>query len=513
MADINITLDDRHNIVEVTLEREEPVINVEVIGSGPAGPRGPQGEQGPQGPQGDTGPQGPKGDTGDAGPTGPAGPGVPNGGSTGQMLVKNSGTDQDTKWDSNAYRAASIPYGKVDNTSTSTVFTATVPGITELRDGVCMWLMNGKVTSASGFTININSLGAKPAYSSLAAATRSTTLFNVNYTMLFIFNEDRVEGGCWDIVYGYDSNTTYTPPKLGFGYGTCSTAAATAAKTASITSYALTTGGFVTVKFENDVPASATLNITSKGAKPIWYHGAAITAGIIKAGDYATFVYSGSYYHLVSIDRIPTAADVGAIAEPATANDDDVLTFDNGGWVAKPPSGPGQWTKLIDWTATEDVVSTTFTEGDNGEVLADCSEMWLLMLVCPQTASENTSGIKLGFSGTNVWSTGHIWIGGGIKSSVTGSSMYMLHLVKTPMGILCDARNESYSNGSQINTGTFVSRSTVPYATEYSGLSNNSKNIGANLDNLISDQSFTKILVGGYQTVIGTGSQIRIWGR
>ncbi len=248
------------------------------------------------------------------GQTGPTGPGVPTGGTKGQMLVKNSSTDYDGKWDSNAYRAVSIPYGKVDNTSTSTAFTATVPGITELRDGVCMWLMNGKVTSASGFTININNLGAKPAYSSLAAASRSTTLFNVNYTMLFIYNENRVEGGCWDIVYGYDSNTTYTTPKLGFGYGTCSTAAATVAKTASITSYVLNTGGFVTVKFENDVPASATLNITSKGAKPIWYHGAAITAGIIKAGDYVTFVYSGSYYHLVSIDRIPTAADVGAVA-------------------------------------------------------------------------------------------------------------------------------------------------------------------------------------------------------
>ena len=159
MADINITLDDRHNIVEVTLEREEPVINVEVIGSGPAGPRGPQGEQGPQGPQGDTGPQGPKGDTGDAGPTGPAGPGVPNGGSTGQMLVKNSATDQDTKWDSNAYRTLSIPYGELDNTSTATVMKATVPGITELRDGVCMWLKNGVITSASGVTLNINSLG------------------------------------------------------------------------------------------------------------------------------------------------------------------------------------------------------------------------------------------------------------------------------------------------------------------------------------------------------------------
>ena len=217
----------------------------------------------------------------------------------------------------------------------------------------------------------------------------------------------------------------------------------------------------------------------------------------------------------MSLSIPSTASDVGAIAEPATANDDDVLTFDNGDWVAKPPSGggPGQWTKLIDWTAAEDVASVTFTEGDNDEVLADCTEMWLLMLVCPQTATEYTSGIKVGFTGTNVWSTGHIWIGSGIKSSVTGSYMYMLHLVKTPMGVICDARNESYNNGSSLKTGTFVSRSTVEYATIYTGLTNSSKNIGADLDNLISDQSFEKIIVGGYQTVIGTGSQIRVWGR
>lgn len=106
-----------------------------------------------------------------------------------------------------ATRAAAIPMGKVDNTSTSTAFTATVPGITALYSGVCVWLTNGKITSASGFTVNINGLGAKPCYGSLAAATRSTTVFNVNYTMLFVYNEDRVEGGCWDIVYGYDANT------------------------------------------------------------------------------------------------------------------------------------------------------------------------------------------------------------------------------------------------------------------------------------------------------------------
>lgn len=132
---------------------------------------------------------------------------LPAGGSTGQMLVKNSNTSYDAGWGDNAYRTSSIPYGICDPTSTSTVFTAVVPGITELRDGVCVWLKNGVVTSAAGFTININGLGAKPSYSNLAAATADTTLFNVNYTMLFVYDSTRVAGGCWVCYRGYDSNT------------------------------------------------------------------------------------------------------------------------------------------------------------------------------------------------------------------------------------------------------------------------------------------------------------------
>ena len=104
-------------------------------------------------------------------------------------------------------KASGIPFGYVDSTSTSTKFTATVDGITELRDGVCCYLMNGVVTSASGFTVDINNLGALPVYSTLAAASRSTTIFNINYTMLFVYNSKRVDGGCWDVFYGYDSNT------------------------------------------------------------------------------------------------------------------------------------------------------------------------------------------------------------------------------------------------------------------------------------------------------------------
>jgi len=103
--------------------------------------------------------------------------------------------------------ATAIPSGQVDSTSTATAFTATVPGVTELKDGVCVMLTNGVVTSASGFTIDINGLGAKPVYSSMAAASRSTTIFNVAYTMLFVYNERRVEDGCWDVYYGYNSDT------------------------------------------------------------------------------------------------------------------------------------------------------------------------------------------------------------------------------------------------------------------------------------------------------------------
>lgn len=120
---------------------------------GPAGPQGPQGDPGadgatgaigPQGPQGDVGPagadgaQGPQGDPGATGPQGPAGadgadgatgpqgppgtpgaqgpagPGVAAGGSTGQVLTKNSATDYDTVWQT------PLAGGNVSNSGTPT---------------------------------------------------------------------------------------------------------------------------------------------------------------------------------------------------------------------------------------------------------------------------------------------------------------------------------------------------------------------------------------------------------
>lgn len=144
--------------------------------------------------------------------------------------LTNDGSDNTAQYletDETAYKTASIPYGQCDSTSTSTVFTATVPGVTELRDGVCMWLKNGVVTSVSGFTINVNNLGAKPVYNNMAAATRDTTIWNINYTMFFVYDSTRVEGGCWILYRGYNSDNN----TIGYQLRTNSTSLTTTDRT------------------------------------------------------------------------------------------------------------------------------------------------------------------------------------------------------------------------------------------------------------------------------------------
>lgn len=107
------------------------------------------------------------------------------------------------------------------------------------------------------------------------------------------------------------TDTTYTNEKLGQGYATCSTAEATAAKAASLTGFVLTPGGIVAVKFDNAVPANATLNVSGTGAKNIFYQGSAITANVIQSKDTATFIFDGGRYHLLAVDRLCKSAIVG----------------------------------------------------------------------------------------------------------------------------------------------------------------------------------------------------------
>ena len=135
-------------------------------------------------------------------------------------------------------------------------------------------------------------------------SARLPQLSVVNGQLIFLTDTDGAYYDAGGQRRSLSSGGASSPAALGFGYGTCSTAASTAAKVVSLTDYALATGGFVSVTFTNAVPANATMNINNQGAKPIYYKNSAIVANLINAGDTATFVYDGTNYRLLAIDSL-----------------------------------------------------------------------------------------------------------------------------------------------------------------------------------------------------------------
>lgn len=112
-------------------------------------------------------------------------------------------------------------------------------------------------------------------------------------------------------------------------FGTCSTAAATAAKTVSITdgTFSLEAGARVSVKFSNANTADTpTLNVASKGEKNIFHKGAKITTGVNKKllAGVCDFIYDGTQWHLVGnyIDTNTTYSDATQSSSGLMSSDD-----------------------------------------------------------------------------------------------------------------------------------------------------------------------------------------------
>ena len=135
-------------------------------------------------------------------------------------------------------------------------------------------------------------------------------------------------------------------------FGTCSTAAATAAKTVSITTgtFSLEAGARVSVKFSNANTASTpTLNVAGKGAKNIFHKGAQITTGGNKAllTGVCDFIYDGAQWHLIGnyIDTNTTysnfvksgsGAKSGLVPAPSTTAGTTKYLREDGTWTAPP---------------------------------------------------------------------------------------------------------------------------------------------------------------------------------
>ena len=103
-------------------------------------------------------------------------------------------------------------------------------------------------------------------------------------------------------------------------YGSCSTVGSTAAKTVSITNFALETGAEIIVKFTYDNTAtSPTLNVTSTGAKKIYYRGSEVAASFLSAGTYA-LVYDGTNWEIIGENGFKVSVNTSSTSNfPITA--------------------------------------------------------------------------------------------------------------------------------------------------------------------------------------------------
>jgi hypothetical protein len=195
---------------------------------GPQGPKGDTGETGPQGPKGDTGetgPQGPKGDTGETGATGPQGPqgpqgesgatgpqgpqgpageGVPSGGSTGQVLAKQSATDYDADWTTLVIpsTAAEISF---DNTGTGMTATDVQDAVTELKSNLTdkqnkTWTL---LASARGSTTATVDLTPYNEVAVLLTNTNDRSVIGSAYAPVVAVS------GTWITAYYISGSTTY----------------------------------------------------------------------------------------------------------------------------------------------------------------------------------------------------------------------------------------------------------------------------------------------------------------
>ena len=148
-------------------------------------------------------------------------------------------------------------------------------------------------------------------------------------------------------------------------YGTCATAAGTAAKTVACTNYTLVTGSRIIVKFTvTNTAANPTLNVNSTGAKAIQYRGSAITAGILSANRTYAFVYDGTNYQLVGdIDTVYT--------HPTTSGNKHIPSGGSSGQILKWSSdGTATWANEYSYTHPTTAGNKHIpTGGSTGEVL------------------------------------------------------------------------------------------------------------------------------------------------
>ena len=104
----------------------------------------------------------------------------------------------------------------------------------------------------------------------------------------------------WDKTKAYVSSSVASNVN---GWAYCGTSSTVAAKTVSISGIkTLVTGTVITIRFGYTInTANSTLNVSSTGAKPIYYNNKPLSIGAIQANDIVDFVYYSSRWQIRSM--------------------------------------------------------------------------------------------------------------------------------------------------------------------------------------------------------------------
>ena len=158
-------------------------------------------------------------------------------------------------------------------------------------------------TSSAHVSLNVNGTGARDIYYNNTASptgTNTTAFGYKNRTVWYMY-----DGTYW-VWMGMSAELNDNTVPSAY----CSTAAGTAAKTASCSGYQLLSKSYIQVILANtNTAASAlTLNINSKGAKPVYINGEASGASnyTLPAGSYLAY-YDGTNYHFRTDGVLPGA--------------------------------------------------------------------------------------------------------------------------------------------------------------------------------------------------------------
>ena len=161
-------------------------------------------------------------------------------------------------------------------------------------------------------------------------------------------------------------------------FAVCSTAAATAAKTATITGFTLETGAYANIQFTyTNTAASPTLNINKTGAKPIYYRNAVLPTSYIVANRIYIFIYDGNQYEMLNgvdentkVTQTVTTTDATyPILASATANRTTTAT-EAARFAANIKINPKD-ESIVAKKIESNLVSTTYLAGNQGDAVVN----------------------------------------------------------------------------------------------------------------------------------------------